>query len=528
MRTAIEQLPDDIEALKRLVIEREERIEEQCIEVEAKRIEVIEARLLIEKLKLQIARFKRIQFGRKSERHDERVAQLELIVEELEADLRSVEETAQPAQADGVPAKDKPARRPLPEHLPRTIQEHAPACGCPNCGAALRRIGEDVSEQLEFIPEHFKVIRTVRPKMSCPKCSTVVQAPMPSRPIPKGIAGPGLLAHVAVSKFVDHLPLYRQSEIYARQGIDLDRSTMAGWIGPISTLVEPLVDAVGRYVVAGAKVHADDTPVPVLDPGRGKTKTGRLWVYVRDDRPAGSADPPAAWYRYTKTREGAYPKEHLGQFKGVLQADAFAGFNGLYESGAIREAACWAHARRKFYDLHEATKSPIATEALTRIQALYAIEERVRGSPPDERRAVRQDQALPLLEQLRQWLAVTLKSVSAKSEIAAAIHYSLKRWEALSRYCDDGLIEIDNNCAERALRGPVLSRKNFLFAGADSGGERAAAMYTLLETAKLNGLNPEAYLRHVLERIADHPISRIDELLPWNVALDDKDQRKAA
>jgi transposase len=512
MRTAIEQLPDDIDTLKRMVIEREEQ-------VEAKRIEVVEARLFIEKLKLQIARFKRIQFGRKSERHDERVAQLELIVEELEANLPPAEDAARPpSQADDVPAKDKPARRPLPEHLPRTTQEHAPDCGCPHCGTALRRMGEDVSEQLEFIPEHFKVIRTVRPKMSCPKCSTVVQAPMPSRPIPKGIAGPGLLAHVVVSKYLDHLPLYRQSEIYARQGIDLDRSTMAGWIGAIGTLVEPLVDAVGRYVVAGAKVHADDTPVPVLDPGRGKTKTGRLWVYVRDDRPASSADPPAAWYRYTKTREGGHPKEHLSKFRGVLQADAFAGFNGLYESGAIREAACWAHARRKFYDLHEATKSPIAAEALTRIRALYAIEDRVRCSPAGERKAVRQGQALPLLEQLQRWLTSTLAAVSAKSEIASAINYSLKRWNALTRYADDGTIEIDNNAAERALRGPVLSRKNFLFAGADSGGERAAAMYTLLETAKLNGLNPEAYLRDVLARIGDHPINRIEELLPWNVA----------
>jgi hypothetical protein len=282
--------------------------------------------------------------------------------------------------------------------------------------------------------------------------------------------------------------------------------------------VEPLVDAIGRYVTAGAKIHADDTPVPVLDPGSGKTKTGRLWVYVRDDRPAASQDPPAAWYRYTKTREGAHPKRHLGQFQGALQADGFSGFNILYESGAIREVGCWAHARRKFYELHEATKSPLAAEALDRIQALYAIEEQIRGRPPDERRAVRHARTVPLLDQLREWLAATLAKVSAKSEIASAINYSLKRWAALTRYCDNGLLEIDNNAAERALRGPVLSRKNFLFAGADSGGERAAAMYTLLETAKLQGLNPEAYLRHVLERIADHPISRINELLPWNLA----------
>jgi transposase len=533
VRTAIEQLPDDIETLKRLVIEREEQIEAHRVEVEAKRIElegrrveieakraeVIEARLLIEKLRLQIARYKRIQFGRKSERHNERVAQLELIVEELEANLRPSEEPAPaPFQSEGVPAKEKPARKPLPEHLPRTTQEHAPACGCPACGTTLRRMGEDVSEYLEFIPEHFKVIRTVRPKMSCPKCSTVVQAPMPSRPIPKGIAGPGLLAHVFVSKYIDHLPFYRQSEIYARQGIDLDRSTMAGWAGPIADLVEPLVDAVGRYVTAAGKIHGDDTSVPVLDPGRGKTKTGRLWVYVRDDRPAASTDPPAAWYRYTPTREGAHPKAHLARFKGVLQADAFAGFNGLYESGAIREAACWAHARRKFYDLYENSKSPIAAEALDRIRALYAVEDQVRGKPPDQRRVFRQEHAAPLLKQLHQWLGAILATVSARSEAARAINYSLKLWAALTRYVGDGNIEIDNNAAERALRDPVLSRKNFLFAGADSGGERAAAMYTLLETAKLNGLNPEAYLRHVLERIADYPISRIEELLPWKVA----------
>jgi transposase len=322
----VDELPDDIETLKRLIIERDSRIEEH-------RDELYAARLLIEKLKLQIARFRRMQFGRGSERHDARVAQLELLVEELEAALPPIE----PLPAE-VPTRDKPVRKPLPAHLPRVTQEHAPACGCPHCGATLRRLGEDVSEYLEFIPEHFKVIRTVRPKMSCPKCSAVVQEPAPSRPIAKSVAGPGLLAHVVVSKYLDHQPLYLQSEIYARQGIDLDRSTMAGWMGPISSLVEPLVDAIGRYVIGGRKIHADDTPIPVLDPGSGKTKTGRLWVYVRDDRPAGSTDPPAAWYRYSKTREGAYPKKHLGQFRGVLQADGFAGFNTLYEGGAIREA----------------------------------------------------------------------------------------------------------------------------------------------------------------------------------------------
>ena len=536
----IDQLPDDIETLKRMVIEREfqaqlarqerdaerdrllakqaELLAQQAqltahqAELAAKRDEVYVAQLMIQKLKLQIARLRRMQFGRSAERHDERIEQLELLVEAIE--------TALPPQAMVVPPveKDKPVRKALPDHLPREVQEHAPACGCPHCGTTLRHLGEDVSEHLELIPEHFKVIRVVRPKMSCPKCSAVVQQPAPSRPIPKSNAGAGLLAHVAVSKYLDHLPLYRQSEIYARQGVDLERSTMAGWVGAISELVQPLVDEIGRYVAAGSKVHADDTPVPVLDPGRGTTKTARLWAYVRDDRPAGSADPPAAWYRYTPTREGAHPRAHLAGFEGILQADGFSGFNGLYESGKILEAGCWAHARRKFYDLWEHNQSPIAREALDRIQALYAIEGQVRGKQPAERLGARQQYAVPLLASLETWMRSTLTTVSVKSDLAAAFNYSLKRWAALTRYSQDGTIEIDNNAAERAMKGPVLGRKNWLFAGSHSGGERAAAMYSLLETAKLNGIDPERYLRQVLERIADHPVKRIGELLPWNLA----------
>ena len=514
-----DQLPDDIEQLKRLLRERD--------------AEVLVARLMIEKLKLQIARYRRLQFGRKSERHDAHVAQLELLVEELETSLAATTGvSAQSTSATGTPdtsPRTPPVRRPPPAHLPRENVVHAAACSCPDCGGELKRIGEDVSEQLEFIPEHFKVIRHVRPKFACGKCATIVQAAAPVRPIDKGLAGPGLLAHVAVSKYLDHLPLYRQSEIYARQGIDLDRSTLADWIGGISRLASPLAELIGRYVTAANKVHADDTTVPVLDPGRGKTKTGRLWVYVRDDRPAASLDPPAAWYRYTPTREGKHPIEHLKDFAGTLQADGFSGFEGLYEDGRVREAACWAHARRKFYDLHAATKSPLAQEALNRIQALYATEEVIRGKPPDVRREVRQARAGPVLDQLKHWMQETLTTVSVKSDLAGAIGYALKRWTALTRYRDDGVLEIDNNAAERALRGPVLSRKNFLFAGADSGGERAAVLYTLLQTAKLNDLNPEAYLRFVLERIAEQPSNRLDELLPWNYARElARDNRLAA
>lgn len=539
-----DQLPDDIDTLKRLLIERDAEVEQRRAQVEehraelelrrseleAQRAEVLLARLMIEKLKLEIARLRRIQFGRRSERHDERVAQLELIVEELETTLAAM--PVQPASAASLGASASPpvlpVRRSPPAHLPRENVVHAAPCSCPECGGTLKAVGEDVSEQLEYIPEHFKVIRHVRPKFACGQCATLVQAAAPVRPIDKGLAGPGLLAHVAVSKYLDHLPLYRQSGIYARQGIDLDRSTLADWIGGIARLVTPLAELIGRYVVAAGKVHADDTPVPVLDPGRGKTKTGRLWVYVRDDRPAASSDPPAAFYRYTATREGAHPRAHLKAFRGTLQADGFSGFDGLYVDGKVHEAACWAHARRKFYELYAAHKSPLAEEALNRIKALYEIEDSIRGKPPDERKRVRQLHAGPLLDGLNAWLQATLTRVSAKSELAAAIHYSLKRWQALTRYRDNGTIEIDNNAAERALRGPVLSRKNFLFAGADSGGERAAVLYTLLETAKLNGVDPEAYLRFVLERIAEQPSNRLAELLPWSYARHLADDERLA
>jgi transposase len=506
MSEASAALPDDVESLKHLVLARDETI----------------AKLLAE-----ISRLRRWRFGRSAEHMDATLVQLQLALDDLlltanpplpQAEAVPVEESTQIASSPCVMRLPRVPRA-LPAHLPREIIVHAPSsCTCPDCGAAMRKLGEDISEQLDFIPGTFKVIRHVRPKLSCGRCARVIQLPAPARPIERGMPAPGLLAQVIVAKYADHCPLYRQQSIYRRSGVDLDRATLADWVAGVSRLLEPLVDALGRYVLAAQKVHADDTPVPVLDPGRGQTKTARLWAYVRDDRPAGSRDPPAVWYRYSPDRKAQHPSAHLHKFCGILQADAYSGFAALYQSGRILEASCWAHARRKFYDLYVASRSPIAAEAIQRIGALYAIEREIRGKMPAERAAVRQERASPLLEQLHAWLSTTLRTVSAKSQLAAAIHYALVRWTELTRYRDDGRIEIDNNSAERSIRPIVLGRRNYLFAGSDAGGERAANLYSLINSALLNAMDPYLYLRHVLERIAEHPINRIAALLPWNVA----------
>jgi transposase len=481
----------------------------------------------IDRLKLMIDKFRHMLFGRKSEKLVMQLEQMELQLEELEADQAEAEivaETVCPAAA----GRPRRARKSLPEHLPREVITHSPAGdGCPDCGASLRPFGEDVTEQLEYVPENFRVIRHVRPKFACSGCDRVVEAPAPSRPIQRGLAGPALLAHVVVSKYCDHLPLYRQSEIFARQGVEIERSTLAGWVGAASDLLSPLVTALRKHVMSGMKLHADDTPIPVLAPGNGKTRTGRLWTYVRDDRPAGDATAPAVWFAYSEDRRGEHPQQHLKNFRGALQADAYAGFHHLY-SGDIYETACWAHARRKFHEIHAIHASPTTAEALARIGALYTIEEEIRGKPADLRLNIRQTRARPLIDDLHNWMEKSLRSLSPKSETAGAIRFALSRWRALTRYIDDGRLEIDNSAAERALRAVALGRKNYLFAGSDAGGDRAAAFYSLIGTAKLNGIDPELYLRTVLASIAEHPVNRIGELLPWNLAADLESATKAA
>ena len=493
-------------------------LQEKHAELAIKDAQIFSYTVEIESLRLLIRQLRGMQFGKRSEKRAQEIEQLELLVENLET--AAAEGSLVLAERSGTkPAASilKP-RRDFPAHLPRETQTIAPQDhNCPGCGGELKHLGEDVCEMLELEPVRFKVIREVRPKLACARCDAIVQAPAPTRPIERGMAGPGLLAHVLVGKYGDHTPLYRQAEIYAREGVELDRTLLAQWVGNVSALLAPLTDALRGHVLAADAVHADDTPLPVLAPGRGKTKTGRLWTYVRDERPSAGLTAPAVWFAFSPDRKGEHPQQHLAGFHGILQADGYAGFNQIYDGGLVFEAACWAHARRKFVELDELHKSAVAAQMIDRVGALYGIEQEIRGGSPDERRAVRQERTRPLLEAMKPWLEQTLETLSQKSATAKAIRYVLTRWTALTRFCDDGRIEIDNNAAERALRCVSLGRKNYLFAGSDAGGQRAAAIYSLLGTAKLNGHNPEAFIRAVLERIADHPINRINELLPWNL-----------
>ena len=524
MSLATAELPADPDALRSfaLACQGALRAAETAVQVKA---------LEIEKLKFQIAKLRRMQFGRSSERISRQIEQLELRLEELETAEAADAAPAESADAAvPVPERERarPKRKPLPEHLPRQEVVHLPqqdgACTCPACGGGMARLGEDVSEVLDYVPGHFQVVRHVRPKYACAACDAITQAPPPALPTPRGRATPAMLAHLLVAKYCDHLPLYRQSEIYAREGVDLDRSTLCDWVGQAAWLLDPVAATIRRHVFAAGKVHGDDTTVPVLAPGLGRTRTGRLWVYVRDDRPFAGEAAPAAAYFYSPDRGGEHPAAHLATFTGMLQADGYAGFEALYDParakpGPIIEVACWAHCRRKFFDVWEATKSPMAREALDRIAAIYAIEARARFAPAAERVAHRAETG-PLLDAFFAWADATLAKLSAKSALAEAFRYISRRRAALTRFVTDGRLEADNNIAENAMRAIVVGRKNYLFAGSDAGGDRAATIYTIVQTARMNGTNPEAYLKDVLAKIADgHPINRIAELMPWSTAI---------
>jgi transposase len=474
--------------------------------------EVKSQALLIEKLRHQLAGHRNHRFGASSET----IEQLQLALEASEIAIAKMTAKLQPADEE---PKDTPKRRPIPDHIPRVEVELTTGdADCAQCGGALRRLGEDVTEELEYVPGRFVVNRIVRPRFTCSGCESFTQAPLPSRPIERGRPGPGLLAHVLVNKYADHLPLYRQSQIFERDGLDIDRSTLADWVGKSTALLEPLADAIGRHVAAGQAIFADDTPVQMLTPGAGKTATARLWAYGRDERPWGGDAAPASWYRFSADRKGQHPKDHLAGYRGWMHTDGYAGFNELYRSGDIREIACMAHVRRKFVDVHRAQGSAIADEAIRRIAQLYAIEKEARGSPPDYRVEIRQAKAKPIFDDLEVWLHAQLPSISGKSPLAAAIRYALTRMARMRPYLEHGILELDNNTAERAMRSVAIGRKNYLFVGSQTGGRAAAIAYTLIETAKLNGVDPQAWLADTLARIPDWKITRVDELLPWNAA----------
>lgn len=466
--------------------------------------------LKIAKLEHQLAGHNRHRFGSKSESLD----QLQLRLEEEETAAAQVAGAEAP-DGDAKGQKVKPKRKPLPPELPRIDQVLTPGEAC-TCGGQLRAIAKDVTEELEYVPGRFVVNRIVRPRMACRDCDRIVQSALPSRPIERGRPGPGLLAHVLVSKYADHCPLYRQSQIYGREGIDLDRSTLADWVGRSAALLEPLAEAIGRHVQAGQAIFADDTPIKIQ--AKGKCATARVWTYVRDERPSGGADPPAAWYRFTSNRKGRHPSAHLASYNGWMHADGYTGFNELYRSGAIREVACMAHIRRKFVDVFQSQGLAVAEEAIRRIAEFYAVEKDARGLSPQERVQLRQSRSKPLLDDLEAWLAAQLVRVPGKSELAKAIRYALTRMKKLSPYLDHGILELDNNSAERAMKPIAIGRKNYLFVGSEGGGKAAAITYTLIETAKMNGVDPQAWLTWVLAKIADHKITRLNELMPWRYA----------
>jgi transposase len=509
-------LPADLAAAHAMILAQREQL------VLAKS-EVTVGRLEIERLKLMLAKARREQFGQSSERGKLLIEQLELAIEDLEetqAEQDTKAEIAAPEAAEEKRAHNpRVPRRPLPDNVPvERIVEPAP-CACGKCGSArLHKLGEVISKTLECEPRRWKIIEHVREKFSCRDCEAITEAPAPSHPIPRGFAGPNLLAMVLVNKFLLHQPLNRQSKTFAREGIEIDVSTLADRVGACVIALEPLIDAIRTHVMSAERIHADDTTVPVL--AKMKAVVGRIWTYVRDDRPFGGNDPPAALFYYSRNRAGEHPQGHLAGYVGLMQADAFTGYNDLYRANRkpapILEAACWSHGRRKFFDLAKTGEAPIAAEAVRRIDELFAIERAVNGNAPEQRLAVRCEKSTPLVTDLEIWMRQQRALLSSGNDTAKAINYLLNRWAAFTRFLDDGRICLTNNAAERVLRGVAVGRKNWTFAGSDAGGHRAAAVYTLIETYKMNDVDPQAWLADVLAQLPDHPASKVTELLPRN------------
>ena len=537
MAAAADDLPDDIDALKAALLAERDRAARVAAELAVAQAKASDDQALIAHQQLQIAKLTRELYGQHSERSVRLLDQMELAFEELQSSATEDELAAERATAKTTNVvafiRKRPARQPFPEHLPRErVVEPGPAtCQC--CGSArLRKLGEDVTETLEVIPRQWKVIQHVREKFTCRDCEKISQAPAPFHVIARGWAGPSLLAMILFEKYGQHQPLNRQAERYAREGVPLSLSTLADQVGACCAVLSPLIERIQAHVFAAQRLHGDDTTVPVL--ARGKTDLGRCWVYVRDDRPFSGPAPPAAMFYYSRDRSGAHPVRHLADYAGILQADAYSGYNKLYEAdrrpGPIIEAGCWVHARRPFFVLADIAAnarrkaegktagviSPLALEAVRRIDALFEIERSINGQSIERRQQARQELSAPLIADLEGWLHEHRPKLSRGNDLARAMDYVLKRWPAFTRFLDDGRVCLSNNAAERALRGIALGRKSWLFAGSDRGGQRAAALYSLIVTAKMNDIDPQAWLADVLARIAEHPARDIDALLPWN------------
>jgi transposase len=536
MDAGSDALPDDIAALRAALLAERARADIAQAEAAVARARQSDAEALVARQQLEIEKLRREIYGPRSERTQRLLDQMELQLEELETaateDELQAEKDAAKTTTVAAFVRKRPARKPFPEHLPRERVVVAGPTACKCCGGVrLSKLGEDVTETLEAIPRQWKVIQHVREKFTCRDCEAISQAPAPFHVIPRGWAGPNLLAMVAFEKFGQHQPLNRQAERYAREGVPVSLSTLADQVGACCAVLDPLFRLIEAHVFAAERLHGDDTTVPVL--ARGKTDTGRAWVYVRDDCPFGGPAPPAAVFYYSRDRTGAHPQGHLASYRGILQADAFAGYTKLYDlgrtPGPITEAACWSHARRKFFvlaDLAQSARrkaqsktaafiSPVALAAVRRIDALFDIERSINGKPAAERLAARREHSAPLVLELQTWMQQERARLSRHDEVAKAIDYMLKRWAAFTRFLDDGRICLSNNAAERALRGIALGRRSWLFAGSDRGGQRAAKMYSLIVTARMNDVDPQAWLADVLARIAEHPAHKLADLLPW-------------